>query len=239
MKAPKSPNRRARRQAQRNQGSHFNVEIDFQPLNDHQEDFVEAWNNGSHIFGYGSAGTGKTFLALYLALKELFESPVIHKIMIVRSTVAVRDQGFLPGTTEEKEEPYKAPYRKLVNEICGSGTAFDELTKKGMIEFISTSYIRGATFDNSVMILDEIQNYNWEECVSSLTRVGLETRVIICGDGKQDDLHYKKNDTTGFQSVVDVTKRMGDFTHILFTRDDIVRSGFVRNFIIACEDLDL
>lgn len=235
----KSPNRKARRQAQRNQGSHFGVEVEFQTLNDRQDEFVEAWNNGDNIFGYGSAGTGKTFLALYLALKELFENPVIKKIMIVRSAVSIRDQGFLPGTIAEKEEPFNAPYRKLVNEICGSGTAFDELSKKGMIEFISTSYVRGATFDNCIMILDEIQNYNWQECVSALTRVGLETRVIICGDGKQDDLHYKKNDQSGFNGLVEVTKRMGDFAHVLFTRDDIVRSGFVKNFIIACEDLGL
>ncbi|AKF12738.1 P-starvation inducible protein [Sinorhizobium phage phiM7] len=235
----KAPNRKARRQAQRND-NRFGIEIEFQPLNDRQEDFVNAWENGSNIFSYGSAGTGKTFLALYLALKELFENPVIKKIMIVRTTVAVRDQGFLPGTTDEKEEPFKAPYRKLVNEICGSGTAFDELTKKGMIEFISTSYIRGATFDNAIMFLDEIQNYNWEECVSALTRVGLDTRVIVCGDGKQNDLHYRKNDVTGFQDLIRVINRMGSqFETVLFTRDDIVRSSFVKEFIIACEDLDL
>jgi phosphate starvation-inducible PhoH-like protein len=232
----KAPNRKARRQTQRN-ANHFNIEIDFQPLNDKQEEMVKAYRSGYNLLAYGSAGTGKTFLALLLALEDLFAKNV-NKIVIVRSAVPVRDQGFLPGSIEEKEAPMTAPYRKMVNDICGSGTAYDELAKKGMIEFISTSFIRGITLDNVALILDEVQNFNWEETTSALTRVGLETRVIVCGDGKQDDLHYKRGDTSGFQNLLKVTQRMkGDsFAHIAFDRNDIVRSGFVREFIIACED---
>lgn len=235
----KAPNRKARRQAARNSSNHFELSIDFQTLNDRQDEFVKAYRDGYNIFAYGSAGTGKTFLALYLALEDLFNKEV-GKIIIVRSAVPVRDQGFLPGSIEEKEAPLQAPYRKMVNEICGSGTAFDELTKKGMIEFISTSFIRGVTLDNAVMILDEIQNFNWEESYSTFTRVGLETKIIACGDGKQDDLHYKKGDTSGFYNLLKVTERMKDqFVHVRFNRDDIVRSGFVKEFIIACEDEEL
>lgn len=237
----KAPNRKARRQKQQNSnGTHFGIELEIDALTPRQGEFMNGFRNGYNIFAYGSAGTGKTFLAVYLALEELFNNPKIKKIIFVRSAVSVRDQGFLPGTIEEKEAPMTAAYRKMVNDICDSGTAYDELTKKGMIQFTSTSFIRSITIDDSIMILDEIQNYNWQECVAAMTRVGLETRVIVCGDGKQDDLHYKKNDTSGFQNIVEVTKRMnGQFVHVAFTRDDIVRSGFVKEFIIACEDLNL
>jgi len=246
LKSPKStgPNRKTRRQAERNVNT-FGIEIEFEPLNDKQEEFVKAYRDGYNIFGYGSAGTGKSFLACYLALEEVLTNRTKKgigpkKIVIVRSTVSVRDQGFLPGSVAEKEEPFMAPYRKIFNDITGRGTGFEELMKHGVIEFISTSFVRGATFDDTILILDEIQNYNWQECVSAMTRVGLETRVIVCGDGKQDDLHYKKNDVSGWQNLLAVTQRMnGQFAHIMFTRDDIVRSGFCKDFIIACEDLSL
>lgn len=235
-----TPNRKARRQRQQNgNGNHFNLELEFQCLNQKQEDFIKAYRDGYNIFAYGSAGTGKTFLALYAALESLLAKDA-KRIIIVRSAVPVRDQGFLPGTLEEKEAPLTAAYRKIVNDICGSGTAYDELSKKGMIQFVSTSFLRSVTLDDSIIILDEIQNFNWAEISTALTRVGLESRVIICGDGKQDDLHYKKNDTSGFYDLLRVIDRMGDdFSQVVFTRDEIVRSGFVKNFIIACEDLSI
>jgi len=237
-----NPNRKARRQAQ-NSNNSVSIGLDFQALNRKQEEFVEAYENGSNIFAYGSAGTGKSFLSLYLALNEILNSKGKigpKKILIVRSTVAVRDQGFLPGTVEEKEAPFIAPYRKMVNEICDSGTAYDELSKKGIIQFTSTSFLRGLTLDDTIIILDEVQNCGWEEISTTLTRVGLESRVIVCGDGKQDDLRYKKFDTSGFQNLLKVVERMGDsFTTVTFSRDEIIRSGFVKSFIIACEDVGL
>lgn len=230
---------KAARTGKRNQKM-SNLSInELQLLTDKQEEFYESYKQGFNVFAYGSPGTGKTYLALYAALEDLFAKN-ISRIVIVRSAVPVRDQGFLPGTLEEKEAPMTVAYRKIVSEICSSGTAYEELVKKGQLVFTTTSFVRSITLDNCAIILDEIQNYNWQECVAVLTRPGLDSRVIICGDGRQNDLVYKKNDSTGLYNLMRVTERMeNQFALVEFGHDDIVRSGFVKDFIIACEELNL
>jgi phosphate starvation-inducible PhoH-like protein len=221
------------------QKDHLSVAKPLVALNEAQRQCIFAFEQGLNVFAYGSAGTGKSYLACSLALKRLFAGEV-EKIIIVRSAVSVRETGFLPGSLDEKADPYKAPYKQIINELCANGTAWDILIKKGMVQIITTSYVRGITLSNSVVIADETQNYNWEECVSVLTRLGKNTQLFMIGDGKQNDLQYKKNDQSGLPDLLKVVDLMSDvFDKVIFTKRDIVRSDFVRKFIEACEELDL
>lgn len=208
-----------------------------QPKTIGQNKMMEEYQDGMNVIGYGSAGSGKSYIACYLALKDLFEKEK-GKIIIVRSAVPTRDQGYLPGSLEEKQAVYQLPYINIVNELCQNGAAWEILTKKGQIQFMTTSYIRGITLDDAVVIVDEIQNADAKEIESVLTRVGLNTQVIICGDTRQNDLDRKRQ-KSGFQWLLSVAERMEEwFALIEFRPDDIVRSGFVRDFIIAVEEME-
>ena len=209
------------------------------PMNFAQEQMMSSYYSGLNLAAIGSAGSGKTFIASYLALNDIF-SKTKQKIVIIRSAVASREQGFLPGTQEEKNEIYTLPYRQIFADLCGNKTAWDELQSREIVEFCTTSYIRGLTFDNSVIILDEIQNLNLHEIFSVFTRIGENTQVIAVGDGKQTDLVEKKSDRSGFNEFLRIVQHMsGDFDLINFTKADIVRSGFVRRWVEAVEDLGL
>lgn len=206
------------------------------PLTPSQHDMFDSFENGQNILAHGSAGTGKSFVALYLALRELvsFESPY-DRIVIVRSAVPARDVGFLPGTLEEKNAVYEQPYRDILHDLFGRKSTYDDMKAAGKIDFVTTSFIRGMTWDNVLVIFDEAQNANWEEINTVMTRMGTNSRIIVCGDIKQNDLLYKKADKTGIDSLITVSAHMDSFDHIEFTRDDIVRSDFVKQFIVACE----
>lgn len=211
----------------------FNIHS-LMPKTESQREMIESYREGFHIVAYGSAGTGKSFVACYLALQDLI-SRERDKIVIIRSAVPTRDQGFLPGTLEEKSAVYSIPYVGIVNEICQNGAAWDIMKKKEQIQFITTSYVRGITLDNCVIIVDEFQNMNREELYSVLTRVGENTQVILCGDTKQTDL---KKETSAFLWLTNIVDLMGDwFEPIHFTSDDIVRSRFVKELIKAEESL--
>lgn len=212
------------------------------PLTDTQENFFDAWedNAADGYVLYGSAGTGKSYIALYHALREvLSEDTYFHQIIIVRSAVSSRDIGALPGDADEKLAVYEAPYVSILSDLTGKKGAYEKLKDIGRIEFMPTSFLRGSTFNNAIVILDEAQNCSWEELSTVATRIGQNSKLIICGDSKQDDLHYKKSDTSGFKDFLDVSKRMGEFRNFRFTPDDIVRSGFVKSFLIVCEQLGL
>ncbi|QIG65753.1 PhoH-like protein [Ochrobactrum phage vB_OspM_OC] len=181
----------------------------------------------------GCAGTGKTFLASYLALQKLMDkSAGINKIIIVRSAVQSRDMGFTPGSVGEKEEPYKQIYRNIFGEVMGGGDAFALLEKKGYIEFMSTSFLRGLTFNDAIIIFDEIQNCNFTEISTVISRLGQNSRIILAGDFRQTDL-IKKNDQSGFQDFVKIAGKMQEFGIVDFQPEDIVRSGFVRAWFEA------
>lgn len=207
----------------------------FQPLTENMKLMYRYFLEGGNLVCIGSAGTGKTFNALYLAVRELIEGKNgFEKIRIVRSTVPSREMGFLPGTEEEKLSPYETPYRDILHTICGRASTYDDMKKAGLIEFVSTSFIRGTTWDNTIVVLDEGQNMTWHELNSVATRVGDNTKLIITGDTRQCDF-TSKYETTGLPALVNVAKRMDCFDIIEFTVDDIIRSGFVKEWIMACE----
>jgi phosphate starvation-inducible protein PhoH len=184
---------------------------------------------------YGVAGTGKTFLGMYFGLSELFVGNC-RQVIIIRSAVASRDLGFLPGTLSEKMTVYEAPYKDLCSELCGGRRdVYDALKKKGNLDFMSTSFIRGLTFDEAIVIVDEVQNLTDHELNSVLTRIGKNCRVLLCGDFRQDDLKMtgKKSHETGIHNMIRIAQVMPSFDLVEFQIDDIVRSGFVKEYIVA------
>lgn len=205
-----------------------------QPITDHQKSIFSEFEKGKHLFINGSAGTGKTFVSLYLALKELYMKPVaetdIYGITIIRSAVPTRDIGFLPGDLETKTAVYEEPYRSIVDDLF-ERKVYDELKKQGHVNFMTTSYLRGLTIDHNIVIVDEMQNMTEHEIDSIMTRIGNSSRVIFCGDFMQSDL-VKLNDKRAMFFLMDIVDRMGSFAHIEMNEDDIVRSGLVRDFII-------
>jgi len=207
------------------------------PLTPTQEDTFHAWQNYEHICLHGSAGTGKTFLALYLAMKEVLAKRQ-QKTIIVRSAVPTREVGFLPGTLEEKMAQYEHPYHDIMYELIGRSSTYQDMKDSGLIEFMSTSFIRGLTWDNAIIIVEEGENMTFHEIDSIMTRVGQNSRVIFTGDSKQTDLDgSKRMGTSGMDDALDIFDGISDFSCIEFTRNDIVRSKFVKSWIIASEDV--
>lgn len=207
------------------------------PITENQKKVFEAWKEGYNLVLAGSAGTGKTFIAMNLALKELLKNPEIyHKVMVIRSMVPTRDAGHLPGTKNEKEDPYKAPYRSICDELFGYEGAYGKLVSTKKFEFETTSYIRGATFDNTIIIVDEMQNLSGHELDSVITRVGKDCRIVFCGDNKQTDFKYA-DEKEGIIKFISVLELMTSFRIITFGWEDIVRSDFVRDYIMTKEYL--
>lgn len=207
----------------------------FQPLTDNQKKFYDAYKRGDYFIAlHGVAGTGKTFIALYKALEEVLDkSNPFNKIIIVRSAVPSREVGHLPGDLDEKTEIYRQPYQQICNTLFGRTDSYKRLEEQGYIEFISTSFIRGMSFDDAIIIVDEMQNMTYEEIDTVMTRVGYRSKIIWCGDYRQTDLNKKKNDVTGILQFFDVAEYMAAFTRIEFTVEDIVRSSLVKDYILA------
>ena len=211
--------------------------LDVKPLTEGQRQVFHAFKQGLNIVAAGSAGTGKSFTATYLALEKLFNKE-ITKIVFVRSAVSIRSQGHLPGTQAEKEAVYTVPYKNIVNQLCQCGTAWDSLTKAGLIEFTTTTYIRGLTFDGCVMIIDEFQNIDPSEMESVLTRLGENTQLVICGDTRQNDLN-RKRETSCYDWLMKVVKILPTyFDVVVFTSADVVRSKLCKAIIRAIESID-
>lgn len=206
------------------------------PKTSAQEDLFHAWNHGKHLVAHGSAGTGKTFLAFYLALDEVLNQRA-RRIIIVRSAVATREVGFLPGTLEEKTAMYELPYKDIAWELMGRPLTYDDMKDAGVVEFMTTSFVRGLTWDNAIVIVDEGQNMTFHEINSVMTRIGENTRIIFTGDTKQTDLDGRKLGCEGMTHALKVFRNMGDFENIEFTKHDIVRSEFCKQWIVACEEM--
>lgn len=207
------------------------------PATDNQQTVFKNFYN-RHLFLHGMAGTGKTFIALYLALKEILNPNSQYKrIIIVRSLVQTRNMGYLPGNEKEKSAVYEAPYEDICNELFEKPGCYKLLKDRGMIHFSSTSFIRGLTFNDAIIIADEIQNYNFEEASSVFTRVGENSKLIACGDAKQNDLYRSQYDQSGINKVMEVAQHMKQFCFVEFGPDDIVRSEFCKAWILACYDI--
>jgi phosphate starvation-inducible protein PhoH len=207
--------------------------LTFSPITDNQRKTYEAYRENQHLLLHGIAGTGKTFLSLYLALEQMLDlSSEYNDIFIVRSVVSTRDIGFLPGDEQEKVSLYEAPYRSICGELFGIKDAYDALKQQGNVKFMSTSFIRGITLNNSIVIVDECQNLNFHELDSIITRIGKNSKIIFSGDYTQSDL-TKENDKKGISNFMTILKSLKEFKTIEFGIDDIVRSDFLKSYIIA------
>lgn len=182
---------------------------------------------------HGVAGTGKTFIAMYKALEEVLDrGNPFDRVTVIRSAVQARDMGHLPGDKDEKMDVYLQPYKQICHELFKRKDAWQRLEEQGHVEFIATSFIRGVTFNQSIIVVDEIQNMTFEELDTIITRVGKDSKIIFCGDYRQTDLK-KKDDKSGILKFFDICGRMKEFTRIEFNIEDIVRSSMVKNYIIA------
>ena len=219
--------------------NHLKLRIDdlktFEPLTENQKLFFDAYKRQDYFIAlHGVAGTGKTFCALYKAIEEVLDKGnPFHKIIIVRSAVQSREIGHLPGDVDEKMDIYEQPYRQICHTLFGRHDAYQRLEEQHHIEFISTSFIRGMSFDDAIIIVDEMQNMTFEEIDTVMTRVGYRSKIIWCGDYRQTDLNKKKNDVSGILKFFDIAHHMKAFTRIEFTPNDIVRSSLVKDYILA------
>ena len=219
--------------------------VNIEPLNDNQKKLFSSYKSGKHIIAYGCAGTGKTFISLYNAMKDvLSDDNPYEKIYLVRSLVATREIGFLPGDHEDKADIYQIPYKNMVKYMFQMPSDADfemlygNLKAQDTIKFWSTSFLRGTTLDNSIVIVDEFQNLNFHEMDSIITRVGENTRIIFCGDASQSDL-IKTNDRNGIVDFMNVLRKMPSFDIIEFGISDIVRSGLVKEYLTAKIELGM
>jgi phosphate starvation-inducible PhoH-like protein len=209
------------------------------PMSDNQSKAFHGYHKDKNLILSGSAGTGKTFIAMYLALREILEgNGPYKKVVIIRSIVPTRDIGFLPGDEAEKKEAYMLPYIEICNELFKDKFAFERLQDHGQIEFLSTSFIRGTTLNNCIIILDEMQNCVFRELDTVITRVGSRARFIMCGDYYQSDFD-KKADKDGVLNFLKIVDSMNSFVHVEFKWADIVRSDFVRDYIVTKESMKI
>ena len=227
------------RQAKRKKALGNEYLLDIDPLTDNQRKLYDAYAEGKHLVAYGCAGTGKTFITLYNALREVLdERTPYEKIYLVRSLVATREIGFLPGSYEDKSDIYQIPYKNMVKYMfqMPSDAEFEmlygNLKSQETIKFWSTSFLRGTTLDNSIVIVDEFQNCTSHELDSIITRVGENSKIMFCGDATQSDLQ-KSNDRNGIIDFMSILRKMPSIDIIEFGVDDIVRSGLVKEYIIA------
>jgi len=224
--------------SKKNKEINHNNLVTIKSITDNQKLVFDSWKKGKNQFLFGAAGTGKTFISLYLALKDVLDlKKPYDKVVLVRSLIPTREIGFLPGDEEDKAALYQVPYQNMVQFIFEMpneqefNSLYDRLKRQGTLYFLSTSFLRGLTFDNAVIIVDECQNMNFHELDTIITRVGQDSRIIFCGDFDQTDL-VKQNEKNGLHDFLRILEEMEEFHCCEFTIGDIVRSGFVRSYLI-------
>jgi len=245
-KQPKAPGQgMSAKQKKRRKPISEDYMISVEPLTHNQQVMFDEWDKGQMIYAYGVAGTGKTFVALYKALKDVLnEYTPYQKIYIVRSLVATREIGFLPGDHEDKSSLYQIPYKNMVQSMfempddASYDMLYENLKAQETVSFWSTSFIRGTTLDNAIVIVDECQNLNFHELDSIITRVGQDTKIVFCGDASQTDL-LKISERSGILDFQKILGRMPEFSLIEFNIEDIVRSGLVKSYLINKINLGL
>jgi phosphate starvation-inducible PhoH-like protein len=211
----------------------------FDAITGNQQKACDYWDKGLNLILSGSAGTGKTFIAMNLALEEVLDRETPYdKLIIVRSIVPTRDIGYLPGDEEEKKQVYTLPYVGICSEIFGNGEAWTRLVMQKKVSFESTSFIRGTTFNKAIIMVDEMQNLNFHELDSVVTRVGNNCKLIMCGDYYQSDFK-REDEKRGIMDFLNIVESLQQFELIEFSWKDIVRSDFVRDYIMTKEMLGI
>ena len=212
--------------------------LKIKPITESQKTVFETWKKGQNQFLFGCAGTGKTFISLYLAMQDVLNLQTKYeKVVLVRSLIPTREIGCLPGDEEDKAALYQVPYQNMVQFMFEQPNEqafkmlYDRLKSQGTLYFLSTSFLRGLTFDNTIIIVDECQNLNFHELDTITTRVGQDSRIVFCGDFFQTDL-LKTGDKNGLHDFLRILEEMKDFNCTEFNIGDIVRSGFVRDYLI-------
>lgn len=236
--ASKYLTRKERKQKKRAKGTGYRQPVipslcRISPKTAAQRKVVDAFNSDKNLILHGCAGTGKTFLALYLALNAMIEGDAPRPVVILRSVVPTRDIGFLPGSSKDKAAVYEAPYQGIVSEI--SDKSYDWMKLNGYIQFDITSFLRGLTFRDNIIIIDECQNLSDHEIHTVMTRVGEGCRVIFCGDFTQKD--YTR-EGSGMNNLLKIASEMRSFEIVKFNKEDVVRSGFVRDYILTRTELE-
>ena len=224
--------------AKKNKEINHSSLVTIKPITDNQKQVFSSWKKSQNQFLFGCAGTGKTFISLYIALQDVFNLKTKYdRVVLVRSLIPTREIGFLPGDEEDKAALYQVPYQNMVqfmfempNEQAFNGL-YDKLKAQGSLFFLSTSFLRGLTFDNTIVIVDECQNLNFHELDTIITRVGQDSKIVFCGDFDQTDLQ-KTNEKNGLHDFLRILEEMEEFNCTEFTIGDIVRSGFVRSYLI-------
>lgn len=211
----------------------YNLELKtVTPKTPNQERVFKEFINGKNLLIHGLPGTGKSFITLYLALSEVERYKDYNSVTIIRSVVPSRDMGFLPGSIKDKSKIYEAPYQAICNQLYNRGDAYDILKQKGLVEFETSSFLRGLTFENTILIVDECQNMTYQELNTIITRVGNNCKIVFCGDYRQTDLKWD-DEKEGIHRFMKILNKMPKyFSCIEFEESDIVRSGLVKEFII-------
>jgi phosphate starvation-inducible PhoH-like protein len=216
---------------QQQQQNHFSLRT-ISPLTLNQSSTFKAFEQGKHLLLHGVAGTGKTYISLYLALNEVLNKSRYKHIVVIRSVVPSRDMGFLPGSAKEKARVYEEPYKMICDDLFGRGDGYDILKMKHMLDFTTTSFLRGVTFNDAIIIVDECQNMIQQELDTVMTRVGNNCRIVFCGDFRQTDL-AKHEERRGLLTFMNILDKMSCFEKIEFGKEDIVRSALVKSYIIS------
>ena len=217
--------------------NHTNL-VTIKSITDNQKAVFDSWKKGKNQFLFGAAGTGKTFISLFLALRDVLDLKKSYdKVVLVRSLIPTREIGFLPGDEEDKAALYQVPYQNMVQFMFEMqneqqfNNLYDKLKGQGTLYFLSTSFLRGLTFDNTIIIVDECQNLNFHELDTIITRVGQDSKIVFCGDFDQTDLVHN-NEKNGLHNFLRILEEMDEFNCLEFSIGDIVRSGFVRSYLI-------